>query len=484
MKLRFFFCLTALFGFMSLCAQGYRIKATMKNGKGYLYLGYYFGEMKYLQDSALLDKSGTAVFEGKKNLPGGLYILVDPDKARFFDVVIDKNQHFSVSIDTSFSLVKISDSKENDELQAYQKINNILFKDFEKWREDLKLAKTKEDSLPIQKKMNGAFENAQKWRDSFIVANPDAFLSLMFRLMREPEYKVEGSLRQDTLNAVSRYKEEYWKDISYSDIRLLRTPVFESRLMKYMEQVVFRHPDSLKLEIDRFILYSRTDTTMFKYYISRFTNEYMASKYMGLDVVFLHLFQKYYLSDQVTWLNEKDSILIYNRAYNLMGNIVGEPAAELALLDKDDRPKNLYGIVSPYTLVVFWDPDCGHCREQVPLIDSLYKAGWNKKGIKLVGVLVDTIRTDQSKWPAVKAKWTEYINEHKLTEWVHLYQPFVMREEERRKNIPNFRQNYDVYQTPTIYLLDKEKRIIAKKITPEQVQDFIEFQETQSNTQN
>jgi thiol-disulfide isomerase/thioredoxin len=167
-----------------------------------------------------------------------------------------------------------------------------------------------------------------------------------------------------------------------------------------------------------------------------------------------------------------------------MGNIVGEPAAELALLDKDDRPKNLYGIVSPYTLVVFWDPDCGHCREQVPLIDSLYKAGWNKKGIKLVGVLVDTIRTDQSKWPAVKAKWTEYINEHKLTEWVHLYQPFVMREEERRKNIPNFRQNYDVYQTPTIYLLDKEKRIIAKKITPEQVQDFIEFQETQSNTQN
>jgi len=484
MRNHLFLFLAAMFVSMSLSAQGYRIKATMKNGKGFLYLGYYFGDKKYLQDSALMDKNGTALFTGTKNLTGGLYILVDSDKARFFDVVIDKNQQFSVEIDTAFALVKITGSKENDELLGYQKINNILFKDFEKWREELKLAKTKEDSLPVQKKMNGAFEKAQQWRDSFIVANPDAFLSLMFQLMREPEYKVEGSQKQDTLNAIARFKEEYWKDISISDIRMLRTPVFESRLTKYLEQVVYRHPDSLKQEIDRFILYSRTDTTMYKYYISRFTNEYMASKYMGLDVVFLHLFQKYYLSGQVTWLNDKDSTLIYNRAYNIMGNIIGEPAAELSLLDKDDRPKNLYSVSSPYTLVVFWDPDCGHCREQVPVIDSLYKAGWNKKGIKLVGVLVDTIRSDKSKWPAVKTKWTNYIKEHKLEEWTHLYQSFDMREEERKKSIPNFRQNYDVYQTPTIYLLDKDKRIVAKKITPEQVQDFIEFQEKQNNIKN
>jgi thiol-disulfide isomerase/thioredoxin len=420
MKHRFFLCVAAMFVFVSLSAQGYRIKATMKNGKGYLYLGYYFGDKKYLQDSALMDKNGTAFFTGVKNLAGGLYILVDSEKARFFDVVIDKNQQFSVEIDTAFSLVKISGSKENDELQAYQKINNLLFKDFEKWREELKLAKTKEDSLPIQQKMNGAFEKAQKWRDSFVVANPDAFMSLMFRLMREPEYKVEGLQKQDTLNAISQFKEEYWKDISISDIRMLRTPVFESRLSKYMEQVVYRHPDSLKQEIDRFILYSRTDTTMFKYYISRFTNEYMASKFMGLDVVFLHLFQKYYLGGQVTWLNEKDSTLIYNRAYNIMGNIIGEPAAELTMLDKDDRPKNLYSIASPYTLVVFWDPDCGHCREQVPKIDSLYHSHLKKAGVTVVGVLVDTIRSDKSKWPAVKTKWTDYIKEHKLGEWTHL----------------------------------------------------------------
>jgi len=481
MRNRLFLFLAGMFAFVSLSAQGYRIKATMKNGKGYLYLGYYFGDKKFIQDSALMDKNGTAVITGKKKLDGGLYILVDHDKSRFFDIVIDKNQEFAVQIDSSFAPLSLTGSKENDELKAYQDVNNLLFKDFETWREELSRAGNKEDSTVIQKKMSEAFEKAQNWRDSFILANPDAFLSLMFRLMREPEYKIEGNQKQDTANAVFRYKEEYWKDISFSDIRMLRTPVFEPRLSKYLDQVVYRHPDSLKTEIDRFILYSRTDTTMFKYYISRFTNEYMASKYMGLDVVFLHLFQKYYLTGQVTWLNEKDSSLIYSRAYSIMGNILGEPAAELALLDKDDRPKSLYSLVSPYTLVVFWDPDCGHCREQVPILDSLYHSSLKKAGVTLVGVLVDTIRSDKSKWPAVKKKWTDYIKEHHLEEWIHLYQPFDMREEERRKNIPNFRQNYDVYQTPTIYLLDKEKRIVAKKITAEQVQEFMEFQENQNN---
>jgi thiol-disulfide isomerase/thioredoxin len=165
-----------------------------------------------------------------------------------------------------------------------------------------------------------------------------------------------------------------------------------------------------------------------------------------------------------------------------MGNIVGQQAADLVLLDTLDKPQNLYSLKAPYTLVVFWDPDCGHCREQVPKIDSLYQAEWKSAGIQLVGVLVDTLRTSKKSWPEVRKKWTAYIREHHLNNWNHWYQSFDMREEERKKNIPNFRQNYDVYQTPTIYLLDEDKRIVAKKISAEQVHDFLEFQKNQSSS--
>jgi thiol-disulfide isomerase/thioredoxin len=223
---------------------------------------------------------------------------------------------------------------------------------------------------------------------------------------------------------------------------------------------------------------------MFKYYINRFTNEYMNPKYMGLDVVFLHLFEKYYLTNQVTWLSDKDRELVYNRAYSIMGNIIGEPAAELNLLDTLDQKTNLYKIKSPYTILAFWDPDCGHCREQIPVMDSLFRTKWQQLGITLIGILTDSVRTDKSKLPAVKESWKEFIQKHHLKGWLHWYQSFEMREEEKKNNKPGFRQYYDVFQTPTLYLLDQDKRIIAKKINPQQLDELLEIQRSKINSKN
>jgi thiol-disulfide isomerase/thioredoxin len=459
-------------------AQGYKIVANYNyQPYSYLYLGYYFGEKKFLLDSALIDKKGKASFVGNNKLTGGLYIIVDPAKSRFFDVVIDQEQFFEVDIDTAFVLKGIRGSEENNQLETYKQATTKIFNDYPQWQSQLKEAKNPKDSAAAQEKISAAAKRAEQWRDSFVTKHPDSYVTLLFRLMGEPPYNLsKAATKEDTLALYQAYKTNFWKDIPIGDSRLLRTPMFEARLTKYMEQIVTRDPDSMKVEIDKFILYARADTTMFKYYVSRFTNEYMNPKFMGLDVIFLHLFEKYYQTNQVTWLNEKDKELIYNRAYNLMGNIVGKQAAELNLLDTLARPKNLYDVKAPYTLLVFWDPDCGHCREQVPQIDSLFNADWNKTGMKLIGVLVDTIRKDNSSWPAVRKKWVQFIADKKLKGWEHWYETLDMRNENIRKNIPNFRQNYDVYQTPTIYLLDDQKRIVAKKVSPEQIHDFLEFQ--------
>jgi thiol-disulfide isomerase/thioredoxin len=480
---KYFYALLLLVA-SSAKSQGYKIAVQyVYQPESYIYLGHYFGDKKFLLDSAKLSPNGVALLKGNKTLTGGLYIIVDPQKSRYFDVVIDKEQSFEVAADTAFVLKSIKGSKENEQLEEYKQATASIFQDYPKWQSELKDAKTKKDSLAAQDKINAAVKKAEFWRNDFILKHPDSYVSLLFSLMREPAYNLDNArTKEDTLAAFQEYKKNYWQDIPFGDSRVLRTPMFEARVTKYMEQVVPRHPDSMKIEIDKFILYSRADTTMFKYYISRFTNEYMNPKFMGLDVIFLHLFNKYYQTGQVTWLDAKDKELIYNRAYNLMGNIVGEPAAELNLLDTLNTPRSLYSMTAPYTLLVFWDPDCGHCREQVPQIDSLYNSDWNKTGMKLIGVLVDTIRKDNSSWPAVRKKWTEFIADKKLKGWEHWYETLDMRNENIRKNIPNFRQNYDVYQTPTIYLLDAEKRIIAKKISPEQIHDFLEFQKNQSST--
>ncbi len=484
---------TVLFSFLllvsSFCAfaQGYQLTVNYKPvEKGYLYLGYYFGEKKYVQDSALLQPNGQAVFSGAEKLTGGLYIIVDPEKKKFFDILIDKEQQFQLTIDTaSFIISSITGSTENSFLENYKFATNQFYRNYQGWQTELVSAKTKKDSIAIQQKMNGVAMASQQWRDSFTVTHPESYLSLLFRLMKEPAYSITGAKsKQDSINAFYNYKKQYWQDISFADDRLLRTPMFEQRLNRYMESVVFRHPDSIKVELDKFILYSRSSKTMFRYFINKFTNDYMNPKYMGLDVVFLHLFEKYYITNQVDWLEKKDKDLVFNRAYSLMGNIVGEPAAELNLLDTLDKKVNLYSIKSPYTIIVFWDPDCSHCREQVPKLDSMYRSTWKKQGIQMVGVLTDTVKTDLTKLSLVKSAWTKYIREHQLEGWVHLYQTPQMKQAEAKNNLPGFRQTYDVYQTPTIYLLDEQKRIVAKKISPEQVDEFLEFKRNNKTNQH
>ena len=55
-----------------------------------------------------------------------------------------------------------------------------------------------------------------------------------------------------------------------------------------------------------------------------------------------------------------------------------------------------------------------------------------------------------------------------------MHQTLKMLKEETEAQRPSFKQLYDITQTPTLYLLDKEKRIIAKKLSLEQVNDLLQ----------
>jgi hypothetical protein len=80
-----------------------------------------------------------------------------------------------------------------------------------------------------------------------------------------------------------------------------------------------------------------------------------------------------------------------------------------------------------------------------------------------------------------KDNWIKYIKDNNLKGWSHIYQTEETKEAILKSNKPGYRQLYDVYQTPTIYLLDKDKNIIAKKITYQQVDEFMDFKKKSVN---
>ena len=82
--------------------NGYEIKVTLKPfNNGYLYLGHYSGKQYPIVDSAKLNDKSEGIFKGAKKLGGGIYLVVYPAKNSYFEILIDKQQHFSIVADTS-----------------------------------------------------------------------------------------------------------------------------------------------------------------------------------------------------------------------------------------------------------------------------------------------------------------------------------------------------------------------------------------------
>jgi len=148
-----------------------------------------------------------------------------------------------------------------------------------------------------------------------------------------------------------------------------------------------------------------------------------------------------------------------------MANLIGRPAANMEMVDSSDKPRPLYDIKSDLIVVCFWDPTCSHCKEEVPRLDSIFEAKWKKQGVSVYGVMTD----------GGKDNWKKFIQEHNLKNWVHVYQLPSKEAEENAAGKPSYKQLYDVYQTPLLYLLDKDKRIVAKKLSLEQLNEVIDL---------
>jgi thiol-disulfide isomerase/thioredoxin len=294
-------------------------------------------------------------------------------------------------------------------------------------------------------------------------------MAALLKAMKEPAYPAKLPVtKQDSIDNYNEYKKHYWDGISFMDDRIIRTPFFLKKLERYYQEVISPDPDTIIKDIDYKLLLARTAPEMYKFLLNWVTDEFINPRYMGQDAVFVHLFEKYHSKGLSSWLNEKQMEAISRRAYMLMANLIGEKAADLEMLNTEDKPTSLYSLDADFTVVCFWDPNCGHCKEEVPRLDSIYRASWKNHNVKIFAVLTPDSKQN------VKPEWLTFIKDHNLGDWVHVYKSKEMEDADYAAQRPSFRQLYDIILTPTIYLLDKEKRIIGKKLTLLQLNDLLE----------
>jgi hypothetical protein len=470
MKRLLFLVIIFVTGYSAFAQPGYQISVTIKPCKNqYVYLGYYYGKLKALADSALLNNIGTAIFLGKQKLPGGIYFLVSARKEILFELLLDKQQHFSITADTTKlpNSVVFTGSEDNAQFQAYSKNIAVTGKEINTLLAELPAAKNKADSNKISERLQVLNKQMQQTRNDQEKKSPTSLLAALFRSMKEPVVppaEKQPSQKYDSLYAYKFYKQHYWDGFSFTDERMLRTPIFEPRLEKYFKDLVVPDPDSINKEIDMMLLKSKSNKEMYRYLLTTFVQKYINPEFMGQDAVFVHLFEKYINNvPEVDWFTEKYKKYMFERAYSLMANLIGQPASNMEMKDTSGNLIPLYSVQAPFTVLCFWDPTCSHCKEMVPRLDSMFQHKWKAMGVKVYGVMVD----------GGKEAWLHYIRENNLTGWIHVYETTEQRDSVYAAGKPSYKQLYDVYQTPVLYLLDKEKRIIAKKLTYQQIDEVI-----------
>jgi hypothetical protein len=470
MNLKGFVIFFLIISSQAVSQPAYQIKVTLKPfTSGYLYLAHYFGNKQYLIDSALINEKSEAVFKGKEKLFGGIYMIVFPKKNSWIECLVDKEQQFSLEADTSnlFQTIRFSGSTDNALFADYQQKSNELGKALAGLQKQIVQAPPA-DAEKLRMNIQDKSRELQQYREDFMKVHPEHLLTAIFNVLKDPVIPPANQHpggKYDSVYAYQYYKSHYWDNVSFTDERLVRTPVFQPRLEKYFNDVLVQHPDSLKQAAGEIIDASRTSPEMFKFLLSTLTDKYVNPTYMGQDAVFVYLFEKYYITGQAdSWMNDKYRKFVFDRGYSLIANVIGAQGANFEFLDTSGKRSSLFDIKSEYTVICFWDPTCSHCKEEVPKVDSFFQQKWKKQGVHLLGVMTE----------GGKEAWLKFIKEHNLKDWVHVYQTQAMKDADRAAGRPGFRQLYDVYQTPMLYLLDKEKRIIAKKLTYQQLDDMLQ----------
>lgn len=460
-----------LAGVPAIAQNSYQIKVTIKPfTKGNLYLGHHFGSKQYIIDSAAINSRGEAVFSGKEKLFGGVYMIIFPQKNGWVEMLIDKQQHFEVATDTSDIIGKTEfvNCPDNQLFQDYQKLAQAKGRSIAALQQQLKNNSAEPEAAAIKSKIATLNTDMQQYREAFIKAHPLHLLTAIFHVLQEP--KVPDAAQQpggkyDSSFAYQYYKQHYWDGVSFTDERLVRTPVFEPKLQRYFNNVLQQQPDTLSKAANKILDASLNNKEMFKFLLSTLTEKYINPVYMGQDAVFVNLFERYYATGKADyWLNDKYRKAVFDRAYSVMANLIGEKAADMNMVDSSGKAAPLYSIKAPYIVICFWDPTCGHCQKEIPHLDTLYQNKWKKRGVHIYGVMTD----------GGKPAWLNFIRQHRLSDWTHVYQLPEVKDAEYAANKPGYKQLYDVYQTPVLYLLDKDKNIIAKKLNPDQVDELLQ----------
>jgi thiol-disulfide isomerase/thioredoxin len=427
-----------------------------------VYTAYHLGDKQYIKDTIKLDKNGHGQVRSKEALPQGIYMIVLPGR-KYFEFLITRAQHFSLECQFNdyVNTLKFTGSEENSAFLDYQKKWMVLQQQASALVKRIQANNKNADSVKLLTSAQKIQEERMKtYLHGVISANNGNLLATLVKAIlpvEAPEFTVPaGVAKPDSVKWVYNYnynKNHFFDNIDLTDDRLVRTPILYGKLNTFFSNVVIQAPDSINAEIDRIIKKCKSNYKVFQFVSVFLFNHFRESEIMGHDAVIVKLADDIYLSGKADWVSKEFKEDLRKQVDLIRPNLIGKKAENLIMNSYKGIYVSLYDIGKEFTILYFWEPDCGHCREATPKLKAYYEKAKNEN----VEVFAVCTTSD-------KQKWSKYIEENNLT-WINGWDP---------QRLSHFDYYYNVQSTPMVYILDRNKKIIAKKLAVENIGSFID----------
>ncbi len=444
-----------------LLAQQYRIEVELPNEAGkQVRLAYHYLDKLYPADTSLLDNKGYGVFEGDSLLTQGLYkVLID--EQHHFDFLLGADQQFHLyNAGTTSGEMKIKGSEEAEAFVDYLAfLENLKTKSSELSERFKKAGET--EKKEIQNELQGLNTEMKDYWEKINQQLPGSFL-YKFLVANEVPRLDTSTLpldiqQNDSLLLLAQFRyqlEHYWDNFDYTDERMLLTPFYKPKLETWFTKVLYPNYDSVKPYVYRFLDQVESNPRIFQYAASYFLNSAINSNILGMDALFVDLANDYYLNGKAFWASESTIEKVRENVLFLKNNLLGKTAPNLTLESYEGEYINLHQIEAKITVLVIYEPHCGHCKVFVPQLYNEVFLPNKDKGLEVFAIYSMDKREE----------WSEFLVEHNMFDWINVWD---------EHHTSRFKVLYDARKTPGVYVLDHDKKIIAKKLDIDQLKQLM-----------
>jgi thiol-disulfide isomerase/thioredoxin len=435
----------------------------LKNEK--VYLGRYVMGKPFSNDSIVLDTKGRGLLKGDKTLEEGLFLLYFTN-GQYVDFIVGNEQHITVKGDTLNlpANIQFGGAAQTKDFFQYMRFLAKLQQDY---TEKHTLMQTTEDTkLKTQLELDLSLYGTQLLakQDELINKYPQGMVSVFLKGLRipdMPEDEIENQAISDSVKQVMRYlfyKNHYFDNVNFADIRTYNTPYIVSNLETYLNRVLVQHPDSIVPPVVALVERSRGNEKTFQMMTSYMLNYGVKSNMMGMDKLMVELGNRYYLTGKATWADSTLIESLRKEIKKIETSLVGMKAANVYLANEKGEYSDFYSLCGEQlTVLYFFEPDCGHCKKVTPLLRDFYAAYKNDNRINVIAVymLLDT------------QEWAKFIETNQLQSFTNVWDP---------RRVSRFWESFDTSTTPMIYVLDKDKKILAKKIDVATLEMIVKYE--------